>query len=121
MPNHYETVGLEPGCTDYDIRRAFRTTSLQNRPDKDSSKRETSGKEDEDNQPHDYDEKKASHRRIFESTLNGITLCIDGILWYRAEGWDVQIQLDLFFADIVGGEIDSFSGSEKELHLYVEI
>jgi curved DNA-binding protein CbpA len=70
--------------------------------------------EDEDgNSTHNYPQ-------VYQSSVAGLSWD-DGILVYQALGWNLQIQIDDSFADIVRGDLTPFDGSMDELQIFVDI
>jgi len=66
------------------------------------------------------EEEERVYAKVYQSSHAGLGW-EDGILAFSSSGWDLQIQLDNTFADIVRGEISNSDTLHQELHLFIDI
>ncbi|KAF2660898.1 DnaJ-domain-containing protein [Lophiostoma macrostomum CBS 122681] len=66
------------------------------------------------------DESQHNNAQLYQSSVAGLSWD-DGILVYQAAGWNLQIQIDDSFADIVRGDLLPLDSSMNELQIFIDI
>jgi curved DNA-binding protein CbpA len=76
--------------------------------------------EDTEEDSDDEEEEENSFAQVQQSSVVGLSWD-DGIMKYQSKGWDIQIQLDETFAEMVRADVSDFDHHHESFQIYIDI